>query len=273
MEEQIPIREYEQAVYVYWYGSALPAVKIGHSNDPDRRLAQLGNDTGVPDHLASFAAIVWLDRKREKVEARAHELAAAFRRTGEWFDITASQALGYILDAAKELNVRYEVEDRGRVYVERTPDELRDEALAIDKWGLNWRVKEAAEESAQNHVSDAEEAVRDAELTVAVAKDWDRDYAISALEIARAALQRAEEKLDAAENDTTPAYSARTAEYKKRSIMQEAYWASHPAEWEKYKIASEAKAKESKFWSDVAKQKDGMSLEAVAAWNAKWEKR
>ena len=112
MNESIPIREYEEAVYVYWFGPSLPSVKIGHTNDPDKRLNQLGNDTGVPDHLASFAAIVWLDRKREKVEARAHAMAAPFRRSGEWFDLPAHEALAYIISAAKELGIRYEIEDR-----------------------------------------------------------------------------------------------------------------------------------------------------------------
>jgi hypothetical protein len=39
MTNQTPIREYEQAVYVYWLGPNLPTVKIGHTNDPDRRLS------------------------------------------------------------------------------------------------------------------------------------------------------------------------------------------------------------------------------------------
>ena len=120
MHPQVPIREYEQAVYVYWFGPTLPTVKIGHSNNPDQRLAQLGNVTGVPDHLASFAAIVWLDRKREQVEARAHALAAQFRRSGEWFELTASAALGYVISAAEELHIRYEVEDRAGLLTART---------------------------------------------------------------------------------------------------------------------------------------------------------
>jgi len=113
----IPIKEYEEAVYVYWFGPNFPSVKIGHSSDPDKRLKQLGNDTGVPDHLASFAAIVWLDRKREKVEARAHELAADFRRSGEWFELTATEAVGYVISAAEEMEIRYEVQDRAKVYI------------------------------------------------------------------------------------------------------------------------------------------------------------
>ena len=112
MNKFIPIKEYEEAVYIYWFGPNTPSVKIGHSSDPDKRLKQLGNDSGVPDHLASFAAIVWLDRKREKVESKAHELAAKWRKSGEWFELTASEALKFIVAAADELNIRYEVEDR-----------------------------------------------------------------------------------------------------------------------------------------------------------------
>ncbi len=111
MNEPIPIREYEEAVYIFWYGPQLKAVKIGHTNDPSRRLTELGNDTAVPAFLAEYAAVVWLDRTREKVEARAHELASEFRRDGEWFSLTATEALGYVEAAAKQLGVRYEIED------------------------------------------------------------------------------------------------------------------------------------------------------------------
>jgi hypothetical protein len=140
MVEEVPIREYEQAVYVYWFGSALPTVKIGHSNDPDRRLSQLGSDTGVPDHLASFAAIVWVDRKREKVEALAHQLAGESRRSGEWFELTATEALEYILEAARQIGVRFEVEDRAGIHSQ--PPETFHEALKLYE-ELGKAVKEA----------------------------------------------------------------------------------------------------------------------------------
>ena len=115
MSELTPIREYEQAVYIFWYGPELPSVKIGHTNLPERRLTELRNDTGVPGHLASYAAIIWLDRGREKVEAKAHELAADFRRDKEWFDLTATEALNYVESAARQLRIRYEIEDRANL--------------------------------------------------------------------------------------------------------------------------------------------------------------
>ncbi len=111
MNEPIPIRKYEEAVYIFWYGPQLKAVKIGHTNDPSRRLSELGNATAVPGFLAKYAAVVWLDRNREKVEARAHELASEFRRDKEWFSLTAVEALDYVETAAKQLGVRYEIED------------------------------------------------------------------------------------------------------------------------------------------------------------------
>ena len=124
MNEPIPIREYEEAVYIFWYGPQLKAVKIGHTNDPSRRLTELGNDTAVPAFLAEYAAVVWLDRTREKVEARAHELASEFRRDGEWFSLTAAEALDYVEAAARQLGVKYEIEDRAN---------LRDQARQVDE--------------------------------------------------------------------------------------------------------------------------------------------
>ena len=156
MAEDLPVREYEQAVYVYWFGPDLPTVKIGHSNDPDKRLSQLGNDTGVPDHLASFAAIVWVDRKREKVEALAHQLAGDSRRSGEWFELTATEALEYILEAARQIGVRFEVEDRAGIHGQ--PPETFHEALKLYE-----ESKEAVKE-AKIKVRFAEKDLEDSEF-------------------------------------------------------------------------------------------------------------
>ncbi len=131
----IPIRDFEEAVYIFWYGPELPAVKIGHTNLPERRLAELRNDTGVPAHLASYAAIVWLDRTREKVEAKAHELAADFRRDGEWFELAAADALNFVEAAARQLGVRYEIEDRASLRPEINEiSKCSDQSEQSKKW-------------------------------------------------------------------------------------------------------------------------------------------
>lgn len=186
MNNSTPIKEYEEAVYVYWFGPNTPSVKIGHSSDPDKRLKQLGNDTGVPDHLASFAAIVWLDRKREKVEARAHELAAEFRRSGEWFEVTATEALGYIISAAEEMGIRYEVEDRAEVYI--SSEELAAEAkwhadeayrrevaaqrrASLEKQERYWRAN--PEEWARHKQAEAE---REAKFQASSVEHWKRKF-------------------------------------------------------------------------------------------------
>ncbi len=160
MTEVVPIREYEQAVYVYWFGPTLPSVKIGHYNDPDKRLSQLGNDTGVPDHLASFAAIVWVDRKREKIEALAHQLADSFRRSGEWFELSPSEALSYILEAARQIGVRFEVEDRAGIY--EPPPETFHEAKKLYEEAQEL-VKEAkiSLESAEKELEEESEFISD----------------------------------------------------------------------------------------------------------------
>ena len=201
MSDPIPIREYEQAVYVYWFGPTLPAVKIGHSNDPYKRLLQLGNDTGVPDHLASFAAIVWLDRKREKVEARAHELAADFRRSGEWFDLNAADALGYIIAAATELKIRYEVEDCAGIHAATIESKLNaaaeaaEEKRQIDKWGENWRHKDLVEKAALEAFRIAKANAEDA---------VDKGYAANGA--AQGALHQARLQVMAAYMDSTVEY-------------------------------------------------------------------
>ena len=115
MTNQVPIREYEEAVYVYWLGPNLPTVKIGHTNNPERRLAVFRNETGTPGHKADFAVIVWLDRCREAVEREAHRILAAKRRDGEWFSASAAEALDAIVQGARHLNIRFEIEDRADI--------------------------------------------------------------------------------------------------------------------------------------------------------------
>lgn len=124
------IREYEQAVYVYWLGPSLPTVKIGHTNNPARRLEEFRRETGTPGHKSSLAAIVWLDRHRERVELAAHRTAREFRRDGEWFALSASDAIDHIVAAAKANGIRYEVEDCAGVWAETISRREREAADA-----------------------------------------------------------------------------------------------------------------------------------------------
>lgn len=136
------IREYEQAVYIYWLGRDLPTVKIGHTNNPDRRLREFANETGTPGHKADFAAIVWLDRRREAVELAVHRHLAAYRRDGEWFELTPEAALTAITSVAESMNIRYEVEDRAdltgaiaagqRAEAERRAEQEREHRRQLD---------------------------------------------------------------------------------------------------------------------------------------------
>ncbi len=130
MTDLTPIRKYEQAVYVYWLGPNLPTVKIGHTNNPERRLEEFRRETGTPGHKASFAAIVWLDRHRERVELAAHRAAHKFRRDGEWFSMSASDAIDHVVAAARASGIRYEVEDCAGVWAETIARREREAAEA-----------------------------------------------------------------------------------------------------------------------------------------------
>jgi len=249
MPEETPIREYEQSVYIYWFGPQLPTVKIGHTNDPHKRLAQLGNDTGVPDHLASFAAIVWLDRKREKVEALAHELAADYRRTGEWFELPAKSALEYVIEAARKLGIRYEVEDLAGIneYQPKTFFEARDQYF-----DANEKVKEA-----KVNLHDAE---KDLEFLDPVVDEDDEEEQEQAR--LRAAIKKAKGNLKIAslrQNRMQRIYYAMFEEYKKTPE----YVQEQKQELERIRLAKEkARIAEEDF-----------NRRAVAYWNEKWAKK
>lgn len=282
MNEQIPIREYEEAVYVYWYGPKLPTVKIGHSRDPDKRLSQLGSDTGVPDHLASFAAIVWLDRQREKVEARAHELAAKFRKSGEWFEITAPAALGYIISAANELNIRYEIEDRAGVHVAKTYEELSEEKSGVEKWGSNWRGMDAMEDFAEEKLNEAKQAMEDArDLLASATEGIAKHMATLALMEAESSFKVAFKELEIIQNNATPNYRTRLLmrqKIEKEWEVKAAYWKSHPEEWAKQQrvdadLAASARSQRLEFEAVKVKRDAVFASASTEYWKKQWDKK
>lgn len=145
-----PIREYEQAVYVYWLGPNLPTVKIGHTNNPARRLEEFRRETGTPGHKSSFAAIVWLDRHRERVELAVHRRLAAQRRDGEWFSVTAEEALDTIVAIVENMGIRYEIEDRadltGAIAARQAAEAAAIEAAAAETEAERQRVEPEKDE-------------------------------------------------------------------------------------------------------------------------------
>lgn len=148
MTTETPIREYQQAVYIYWLGRELGTVKIGHTNNPDRRLREFANETGTPGHRASFAAVVWLDRRREEVELAVHRRLADKRRDGEWFAITPEQALEAILLEVNQRGIRYEVEDFADITGALTRAE--EERVAA-QWAAEQERAAAQRAAAQEH--------------------------------------------------------------------------------------------------------------------------
>jgi len=74
-------------------------VKIGISKNPNERLRQVTNASGMQvslrhtrEHESAYA-----------VEQNAHKLLADKRRTGEWFNVTVDEAIAAIDEAASEI--------------------------------------------------------------------------------------------------------------------------------------------------------------------------
>lgn len=76
--------------------------KVGHSGNPERRLADL--QTGSSTRLA----LVWqspVAGSAYAVEQEAHAILNAYRLEGEWFDIQREAAIGAIYGAASRLSI------------------------------------------------------------------------------------------------------------------------------------------------------------------------
>ena len=74
-------------------------VKIGISKNPDERLRQITNASGMHvslrhtrEHESAYA-----------IEQSAHKLLADKRRTGEWFNVTVDEAISAINEAASAI--------------------------------------------------------------------------------------------------------------------------------------------------------------------------
>lgn len=83
--------------FVYVIKGAGNHHKIGVSTDPIARLATL--QTGSHEPL-DFAYVGVTSGSGFPIERAAHDLLAAYRRSGEWFAVPASIAIGAVIEAA-----------------------------------------------------------------------------------------------------------------------------------------------------------------------------
>lgn len=110
--------------YVYIiHATGTNRIKLGFSNEPEKRLADL--QTGSPFPLA----LIGTCPGSAKLERRLHSQLKDRHRTGEWFEIDPQEALKLLLDASKQ-------EEARRISIYDVPGvtlEARHEARALLK--------------------------------------------------------------------------------------------------------------------------------------------
>lgn len=87
------------ALYVIRSESGL--VKLGRSVDPEKRLKVVSRSSGFLAHLHHVTPI---REDASFVEAAAHKVLESKRRTGEWFDVTAEEAVAAIASAIEAVD-------------------------------------------------------------------------------------------------------------------------------------------------------------------------
>lgn len=130
-EKASPSSSPDASVYVITSGVGL--CKIGISNQPNLRVAQLQTGNGEPLRLA-FALPV-PNGHAANVEAMAHRTLAGERRAGEWFAVPELKACAAVVAAAQYYGVTVEMTDA------KTGETLT--AMAVDRkprMGLGWRI-------------------------------------------------------------------------------------------------------------------------------------
>lgn len=93
-------------VYIMSYPGS-NKLKIGHSLNPSTRAAEIGG-TLAPERPV-LEAYYWCSERREDVERKAHEIEGRNRHNGEWFTLSAEDAMGVIVKAAKDVNVELQL--------------------------------------------------------------------------------------------------------------------------------------------------------------------
>lgn len=93
-------------VYIMSYPGS-DKLKIGHSLNPTTRAVDIGG-TLAPE-TPILEAYYWCSERREDVERKAHEIEGEYRHNGEWFMISAENAMDVIEKAAKAVNVEIQL--------------------------------------------------------------------------------------------------------------------------------------------------------------------
>lgn len=93
----------KKAKSLYVMGSAIGLTKIGISDDPSARLRTIQAASGIRLSLVHSSDKT---ANARSIEAAAHKLLASKRKTGEWFDVTAEEAIEALADAAKLVEER-----------------------------------------------------------------------------------------------------------------------------------------------------------------------
>lgn len=112
---------------IYVMQSEAGFVKIGVSNDPQRRLIEITQQQPFGAKIAHVTADD--DCSAFAVERVAHSLLFAFRKRGEWFDATVEQAI----DAIRLARERLKNQDNGLAIRCAKPHRVKKLAYLTDE--------------------------------------------------------------------------------------------------------------------------------------------
>lgn len=87
--------------HLYVISHPAGAVKIGIAGDPRRRLSAL--QIASPVKLKTEFSAPCDEQTAKKIEARAHSILSGHRQSGEWFSVTAAEAIDAVRRAIVEV--------------------------------------------------------------------------------------------------------------------------------------------------------------------------
>lgn len=101
--------------------SASGLVKIGHTDDLERRVAEFNRETGADSKMILEVAFACIADLRHSLERVAHRLGRKHRARGEWFRLSLDEAVETVRAAAAELGINAAI-----CYKKDQPQEVTD---------------------------------------------------------------------------------------------------------------------------------------------------
>lgn len=154
--------------YVYVMKNHFDVVKVGKSNNPEQRRADIQSSSGIETTLVYF-------QEGEHLETLTHEILSEYRTFGEWFNCTTDQAIA----AIKKAEADYDKEIQKELEELKLDEEFDKELYKLASMGSSMLskdqldyIKETALNRLIEHAGSKAHLCRMLDITIPTLQGW-----------------------------------------------------------------------------------------------------